>query len=114
MKIKRITKPLTLAYETDADTIIGTVEINGIFRGASITVPNMDYSNGTVTATITNAEGGTVWSKASIAEGATTSVFIDSNNYYFQQPLYGTQTLTITANTGQTADREFVFYVYYE
>jgi hypothetical protein len=114
MKIKRITKPLTLAYATDADEITGTIAINGIFRGASITVPDMDYGNGTVTATITNEEGGTVWTKASIAEGSTTSAFIDSNNYYFSQPLYGTQTLTITANTGQTADRDFVFYVYYE
>jgi uncharacterized protein (DUF2141 family) len=114
MRIRKVALPLTLDYSEDDDLISGTVEINGIFKGASITVPDLEYAGGTVTASILNSEGGTVWSKASIAESATTSVFTDANNAYFNQPLYGKSTLKIQTNTGQTADRSFIFYVYYE
>jgi len=105
---------MTLDVSTNDNVITGTAELNGIFKGASITVPNLDYAAGTVTASLLNSEGGTIWSKASIAEGATTSVFVDANNAYFQQPLHGTITLKIQTNAGQLEDRVFVFYVYYE
>jgi hypothetical protein len=114
MRIKKYAQTMTLDVSSNDNVITGTAKINGIFRGASITVPSLDYSAGTVTASILNSEGGTVWSKASIAEGATTSVFTDANNVYFQQPLSGTLTLSIQTNAGQSEDRVFVFYVYYE
>jgi hypothetical protein len=112
--IKKYALPLTLTITSNDHIITGTVVLNGTFKGASITVPALSYTGGTVTATITNEEGGTVWTKASIAESTTTSIFADANNQYFRQPLSGTQTLKIETSTGQSANRNFVFYVYYE
>ena len=114
MRIKKYAQTMTLDVSSNDNLISSTAKINGVFKGASITVPNLDYSNGTVTASILNSEGGTIWTKASIVEGATTSVFIDANNAYFQQPLNGILTLKIQTNAGQSEDRVFVFYIYYE
>jgi len=112
-RIQKVSVPLTLLYETDASVITGTVKLNGILKGTTLVVPNLDSSN-TITASILDAEGGVVWTKSSIADSATTSSYVDSNNYYLSQPLHGTLTLRIVTSATQTADRSFTFHIYYE
>ena len=112
-KIHKRSVLITLAYATDSYNASGTVKINGILKGVSLVVPNLNSSN-TVKASILDEQGGTIWTKSTIADSATTSVYVDSNSYYFSQPLHGTVTLALVTSGGQTADRSFVFHVYFE
>ena len=110
-KIRKLSKPITLLYATNATTITATVELNGILMGISISAPDLD-STDTYTASILDTQGGTVWSKASLVRNTVTSVYTDSNNYYFSQPLHGTNTLSIVTSGNQTANRTFTVYIY--
>jgi hypothetical protein len=113
MRIIKTSKQLVLLYETNATTITGTLEANGLLRGISVVVPNLD-STDTITLALLDSDGGTIYSKASIAESATTTAYIDANDYPLQLPLHGTITISIITSGSQTADRTFKVNIYYE
>lgn len=83
---------------------ITTPYLNGKIVGIMANVPNVSGSS-TVTIAITDADGYTVYSKATIAENAKFSAFIDANNQPLQLPVAGALTITVTSTTQQaTAD----------
>jgi hypothetical protein len=82
------------------------VVLNGILKGILINVPQLV---GTTTATldILDADGYTVYSKASLAENQRTTAYVDANNHPLNLPLAGKYTVKVTASnaqTGQAAD----------
>lgn len=103
--------PITIADSATAGSL-ASIPINGIMKGYSITAPNL---TGTVTVTlaITDVWGTTVYSKASIAENATTTSFVDANNFPYELPLVGPITVTITASGAQTGDQSLSVIIYY-
>jgi hypothetical protein len=113
MRIIKTSKQLVLAYATNATTITDTIDINGLLRGISIVVPNLDSSD-TVTLSLTDSDSGTIYSKASIAESGTTTAYIDANNIPLELPLHGTVTIGIVTSGSQTANRTFKVNIYYE
>lgn len=99
--IQRWSQSITIAADgTTADT---TASLNGILVGVMADVPAL-VGTTTLTIAITDAGGYTIFSKASIAEGAKYAQFVDANNHPLRLPLSGNHTITVTASNAQTAD----------
>jgi len=101
--VKRYTQTVTiLADGTTANA--DTTELYGFLVGVKAVVPALV---GTTTLTITikdaSSSGATIYTKATIAEGASFAAFIDANNYPLRVPLDGVQNITVTASNAQTA-----------
>lgn len=99
-RIKRFKQTITIA---DAGTTAnGAVEqLNGILKGIIADIPALTSSH-TLTVTIKDADGYTLFSKASIASGAVASLFVDANNQPYQIPLSGNTTITVTSSAAET------------
>jgi hypothetical protein len=98
--IQRYTKSVTVA---DGQTVgtINTDSLNGLIRGIIANVPQLTGTT-TITLAITDQDGATVYSKASIAENAKTGAYIDANNYPLQIPVSGVLTFTVTQTNAQS------------
>lgn len=99
--IQRYVQTVTILADgtTQADP---TSYVNGRIVGILANVPAL-VGTTTLTLAITDADGYTVFSKASIAEGAKYAAFIDANNQPLQLPVAGILTLTVTASNAQTS-----------
>lgn len=99
--------PLVLSYLDNATTIVSdATQMNGLLRGIQITAPDLDSTN-TYSLTIKDADGYTIFTKASLVENTTTTVYVDTNNQPLQLPLQGAHTVTIVTSGAQTANRAF-------
>lgn len=98
--IQRYTKNVTVA---DGQTVgtADTAELNGLIVGILANIPQCTGTT-TVTLAITDADGFTVYSKATIAENAKTAAFVDANNHPLKLPVAGVLTLTITQTNAQS------------
>jgi hypothetical protein len=98
--IQRYTKNVVVA---DGQTVgtADTVALNGIIVGILANVPQLTGTT-TITLAITDADGFTVFSKASIAENAKTPSFVDANNHPIRLPVAGVLTLTVTQTNAQS------------
>ena len=96
---------ITIAADDD-EIVSSTFELNGILKGFEIDPPDLDDTD-TFTITLKNAQGGTVFTKASIPEIAPIGIYTDANNRPIEVPLHGNYTLTITASSAQAANRQF-------
>lgn len=107
--IQSFTVPGTVIDQSaDADQIITSAfELNGLLRGILITSPDLDDTD-TFSITIKDADGYTIFTRASLAESTLHNIFTDTNNHPLQLPLTGNHTVTITASGDQAADRTFV------
>lgn len=103
--IQRISKTITVlnAGTTASAT---NVPLNGLLRGIQVNAPDLDSTN-TYKLDITDQDGYTTYTKASIAENSRYTAFVDANNQPLQLPLSGTYTVAITTSGTQTADRAF-------
>lgn len=100
--------PYTVTIDFSEDTTVGTlagVSLNGILRGILLDVPDLTGTT-TLTFTITDESGYTVYTKASIAENQKTALYVDANNIPLELPLVGSHTLTVTASNAQGADQD--------
>lgn len=104
--IQRSKTTLVLAYATNATTISASVGLNGLLRGIQVLAPDLDSTN-TYSITITDADGFTIYTKASLTENTRTTAYVDANNQPLQLPLSGTHTITIVTSGSQTTDRTF-------
>jgi hypothetical protein len=110
--IQRFTTSLVIDVSDDADLIVsdalpeGDRVLNGIIKGILVTAPDLDDTD-TYTITIKDADGYTLFTKASLAEGVKTQVYVDANNHPLQIPVAGKITIEILASGDQAADRTF-------
>ncbi len=92
----------TLTIPDGGNTIdSAAVGLNGLLKGIIPVVPALT-SAGTLTVTIKDKDGYTVFSKSSIASSTSTGLFVDSNNQPYELPLSGDHTITVTASGNQT------------
>lgn len=112
-KIRRYAETATIP-DTTATVTTPAVEHNGILRGILLDVPQLDGTT-TVTFTLKDADGYTIFTQASIAENAKTAIFVDANNEPLQLPLSGNHTMTLLAsNTQTTGDKDIPVVLLYE
>lgn len=81
--------------------------LNGRLVGITSSVPDLDGAV-TLTLTVLDAEGVTVFTKAAIAKNAVYSQFIDANNHPLKLPLSGNHTVRATASGVQSGDNDTV------
>lgn len=111
-KIKRVEFPLTIANNgtTISSAFVG---LFGILRGLKVKIPDLTSSN-TITVSITDEDGKTVYSKASVAENTTTFVFVDANNYALLIPLAGQYKVTVLSSGTETGAKACLVGLYIE
>lgn len=102
--IQRYKTPITVA--NGGTTASVSTAFNGLLRGIQVNAPDLDSTN-TYTLALTDQDGYTTYSKASIAENSRYTAFVDANNQPLQLPLSGTYSVAITTSGTQTADRAF-------
>jgi hypothetical protein len=117
-RIKTYTVPLTIADEST--TISATlVPVTGILRGLAVTAGALDSSD-TYTVAITDKHGITVFTRGTLAESSTTTIWADKygGTAEYQPlctPIAGPVTVTITASAEQNdAAVAFIVYLYFE
>lgn len=108
--MRRITRkyyaaPIVHANSTTIATVTTGV-LNGILRGVAVDCPNLDGTT-TLTVTLSDADGNTLWTKAAIAENAKTSFVYDTaaTPAPLQVPVAGPLTITCTASNAQSTDQ---------
>lgn len=99
--IQRFTQTVTILAEGTTETDTSTRELNGLIRGIGAVVPSL-VGTTTLTLTLKDASGITLWTKSSIAEGAAFGEYIDANNFPLQIPVSGFVSITVTASNAQT------------
>lgn len=105
-KMQRYSVSIAIA---DGQTV-GTatdVPLNGILKGVLVDAPQLDGAV-TLTVAITDVDGFTVFSKASIAENAKTATYLDTNSRPLELPLSGNHTITVTASGAQSGGNDTV------
>jgi hypothetical protein len=96
--IQRFKKTLTI-LDTASSVVSSAYELNGRLKGVLLDIPDLTGA-GTVQIDIKDADGHTIYSKASIAENQKTAIFVDANNHPLTLPLSGNHTITLTASAG--------------
>ena len=107
-KLKSYTVPITIADEgTSAEATL--VPVTGYLKGVSVLAGAMDGSD-TYTVAITDENGATVFSRATLAEGVRTTIWSDKYNELgttivegklLNTPMAGPVTVTVTASAAQ-------------
>lgn len=100
-RIQRYKQTVTIAAEGTTKADPTTRVLNGYLVGIQADVPAL-VGTTTLTLALTDEDGYTLYSKASIAEGAKFTEFADSNNVLRKIPLTGIVTITVTASNAQT------------
>lgn len=103
--VQRYKASLTI-LNTTASIVGAAVALNGRLLGVITTAPALTSSN-TYTVAVKDADGNTIYSKASLAANAVTTAFIDANNQPLRLPLSGAHTITLTSSGTEGADRAF-------
>lgn len=99
--VQRFKQTVTILDESASGEITNQ-NLNGFLRGVGLDVPQLDGTT-TVTIDILDADGITVYTKASIAENAKTFIGLDAQNNPLNVPLSGLHTIRITASSTQTS-----------
>lgn len=114
MNIVEFSVPLTIDVSADDTAVVSSaLPVIGLVRGVSVTAPDLDDTD-TYTVAIKSRGGATLYSDSGLSESATTSKFVDSNNFPLTIPLSRKSTVTITASGTQAADRAFVVTLFVE
>lgn len=106
-RIQRFTTTLTLDFAADDNQIIsGALSFNGLLHGILLNTPNLDNTD-TTTITIKDADGNTMFSRASLVESTKHVITEDSNNHPLRIPLAGAHTIQLDTSGAQAADKDF-------
>ena len=121
-KLKTYTVPLTIAKAGTSISATG-VPVSGYLKGIAVTAGAMDGSD-TYTVSITDKHGITVFSRASLAESSTSTIWADKYNELgttkvegelLSTPMAGPVTVTVTASAAQDdAAVAYSVYIYFE
>lgn len=98
--IKRHSQTFTIPDEGTDITANTSKALNGTLVGILLDVPALDGTT-TLTITVKDADGYTLFSKASIAEGAKTSLILDGS-LAMNIPISGILSVTLLASNAQT------------
>lgn len=98
--VQRLKTPVTILDE-GTTAYADTAYLSGYIVGVMCDVPALDGTT-TLTIAITDQDGFTVYSKATIAEGAKFTEFVDANNMLRRIPVAGVLRITCTATNAQT------------
>jgi|SRR3989304_1385742 len=106
--------------DVSGDDTVGSATVStdfGTLRGIVATAPNTVGT--TFTLGITDKNGGTVFSRASIPENDTTSIWSDkyggaSEYSPLNNPMLGPIIITVTSSGTEVADQTYTVYLYYE
>ncbi len=99
--IQRYSTSLVIpADDTTIDS--AAIPLNGRLVGIMADVPAL-VGTTTLTLTVKDADGYTIYTKSSIPEGAKFAAFVDANNQPLKLPLSGSFVITATASNTQTA-----------
>lgn len=94
---------ITCTIPADDNTIVEDLpNLNGYLVAVQANVPAL-VGTTTLTISITDQDGYTIYSKSGIAEGARFIDIADSNNVLRKIPLSGTHQITCTASNIQTS-----------
>ena len=114
--------PITISQDS-TDATASDVPVSGYLKGIAVTAGAMDSSD-TYTVAITDKHGVTVFSRASLAESATATIWADKYNELsttkvegelLNTPMAGPVDVKITASAAQDdADVEYTVVIYYE
>jgi hypothetical protein len=99
--------PVTVTIDVSESTTIGETDVNfnGVILAYAITVPALAGTT-TVTLKLEDEDDVEWYSKASIAEGATTVVTLQNTDCNLNLPVFGTTTVQVTASGAQVADQD--------
>lgn len=100
--IQRYSQTVTILANGTTANADTTKALYGKLVGIKSVVPAL-VGTTTLTITIKDDLGNTVYTKASIAEGAGFSAYLDANNYPLQVPLDSIMNITVTASNAQTS-----------
>lgn len=120
LKTYKIALTISQGESSASDT---NVPVTGYLKGISVTAGAMDSSD-TYTVAVTDKHSATVFSRASLAESTTTTIWADKYNELgttkvegslLNTPMSGPVTVTITASAQQDdADVAYTVVIYYE
>jgi len=99
-RIQRYNQTVTIAADGTTQTD-STANLNGYLVAIMANVPAL-VGTTTLTISLVDPDGYTLYSKASIAEGARFTEFADGNNVLRKIPLSGIHQITVTASNAQT------------
>jgi len=106
---------VTVTIDVSESTTVGETDtnMNGVILAYAITVPALA---GTTTVTLNLEDPNDVewYSKASIAEGATTVVTLQNTDCNLNLPVFGTTTVQVTASGAQSEDQNITVVFLYE
>lgn len=95
-------KLVTVTIAADGTTANANSEVlNGRIVAIMADVPAL-VGTTTLTLTLKDSDGFTIYTKASIAEGAKFSAYVDANNVPLALPIAGVCNVTCTASNAQT------------
>lgn len=104
-RVFNLEKPLTIDVSENDTTVTGSLfSIYGLLRSLKVKVPQLAGTT-TVTVSLLDGDGKTVYTKASIAENDTTYLHIDANNHPLQIALAGEYKLQVVASSAQASDQ---------
>jgi len=100
--IQRYSQTVTIAADGTTANADTTRTLYGKLVAIKSVVPAL-VGTTTLTITIKDENGVTIYTKASIAEGAGFGAYIDANNHPLQLPIDGILNITVTASNAQTS-----------
>ena len=99
--IQRYSQTVTIAAEGTTANANTTKALYGKLVGIKSVVPAL-VGTTTLTITIKDENGVTIYTKSGIAEGAGFGAYIDANNFPLMIPIDGILNITVTASNAQT------------
>lgn len=100
-RIRRFTTSLVLAHGAGANTVTNSsLNLNGILKKIKVYSPASVDGSATLTITIKDADGDTLWSKASIAANTKDITLLTRDQ---EVPLTGLCSVTVLFSANQTA-----------
>lgn len=100
--IQRYSQTVTIAADGTTANADTSKALYGKLVGIKSVVPAL-VGTTTLTIAIKDDMGATIYSKASIPEGAGFSAYVDANNYPLQIPIDSVLNITVTASNAQTS-----------
>lgn len=100
-------KPISATLDTGVSTTVAnaTTTMNGYLRGVKVKTPAAVDSSATVTVTILDGDGDTIFTKSAVAVNTTTQDYLGSGSIPLALPVANTYTVRATYSAAQSTNR---------